>query len=379
MIYLDHAATTPMLPEVYEAMEPYLSEEYANPSAAYRFAKRSREAVEQVRSQIAEMLRARPQEIYFTSGGTESDNWALRCTMLSGHRGAGGHMITTAIEHHAILHTCEALEQAGISVSYLSVGKSGVVDVEEVKKQIREDTRLISVMFANNEIGTIQPIRGIGEVAKRKEILFHTDAVQAFGHVPLHVRHLGVSMLSASAHKLGGPKGVGFLYLAKECGECTWLYGGAQEMGRRAGTENVAGIVGLGAAAAHAERKMGEEARRIRMLRDRMLRSILSEIPDCAVNGSMIRRMPGNINIRFAGVEGSVLLVMLDAEGVCASAGSACTASSQKPSHVLKAIGLEDEEAFGSLRFTLGAETTKEDVDEAVRILKEAVAQCRAE
>ncbi len=377
MIYLDHAATTPMLPQVYEAMEPYLSEEYANPSSAYRFAKRSREAVEQVRSQIAEMLRARPQDIYFTSGGTESDNWALRCIMLPEQRETGGHMITSNIEHHAILHTCEALERAGVLVSRVPVGKNGVINPEDVKKELREDTRLISVMFANNEIGTVQPIRAIGELGKRRKIFVHTDAVQAFGHVPLNVAHLGISALSASAHKLGGPKGVGFIYLSRECSEQSWLYGGAQEMGRRAGTENVAGIVGLGAAALHASRKMGEEARKMRLLRDWMLREIMAEIPGCHVNGSMTQRMPGNLNVRFDGVEGSSLLVLLDAEGICASAGSACNASSAKPSHVLKAIGLEDDEAFGSLRFTLGAENTKEEVEQTVRVLKEAVAQCR--
>ncbi len=377
MIYLDNAATTRTAPEVVEAMLPYFSEMYGNPSSIYSIASKSKEAVTKAREQIANVLGTAAENIYFTAGGSESDNWALKAT-FEALKDKGNHIITTKIEHHAILHTCEYLEKQGARITYLNVDRDGIVDLEELKAAITPETILISVMFANNEIGTIQPIKEIGAIAKEHGILFHTDAVQAFGQVPIKVDELGIDMLSSSGHKINGPKGIGFLYIRKGVKIKSFIHGGAQERKRRAGTENVPGIVGYGLAAELADKTMKERTAREIELRDYMIGRLLNEIPFCRLNGDAVKRLPNNVNISFEFIEGESLLIMLDMKGICASSGSACTSGSLDPSHVLLAIGLPHEVAHGSLRLTLSAETTKEDIDTTVEAIKEIVGRLRS-
>ena len=376
MIYLDNAATTKTAPEVVEAMLPYFGEAYGNPSAIYSLGSAGKKAVNEARRSIAKLINAGQEEIYFTAGGTEADNWALKA--VAGSYGEKGrHIITTKIEHHAVLHTCGYLEKKGFEVTYLDVDQDGLVDLEELKAAIRPDTILISVMYANNEIGTIEPIGEIGAIARERGILFHTDAVQAFGQVPLDVEALKVDMLSASAHKVNGPKGVGMLYIRAGLKLRSFIHGGAQERNRRAGTENVPGIVGFGAAAARAMKLMEEKGRKERELREYLIRSIEKQIPYCRLNGHRERRLPGNVNFSFQFIEGESLLIMLDMKGICASSGSACTSGSLDPSHVLLAIGLKHEEAHGSLRMTLSEDNTVEELDEVVEALKAIVGRLR--
>ena len=376
LIYLDNAATTKTAPEVVEAMLPYFTERFGNPSSIYGFGAENKEAISRQRDTIAAALGASSSEIYFTAGGSESDNWALKAT-AEAYAAKGKHIITSKIEHHAILHTCEYLKQQGFEVTYLDVDENGIVKLDELRAAIRPDTILISVMFANNEIGTIQPIREIGEIAKENQILFHTDAVQAFGHLPINVDECHIDMLSASGHKLNGPKGIGFLYIRKGVKIRSFVHGGAQERKRRAGTENVPGIVGLGTAIARAVRTMEERTAKERELRDYLIGRIEAEIPYCRLNGDRTKRLPNNVNFSFRFVEGESLLIMLDGKGICASSGSACTSGSLDPSHVLLAIGLPHEIAHGSLRMTLNEEVTKEELDYVVENLKEIVNRLR--
>lgn len=378
VIYLDNAATTRTAPEVVEAMLPYFSEHYGNPSSIYALAGESREGTNRARAQIAAVLNAEAKDIYFTAGGTEADNWALKAA-FEAYRDKGNHIITTKIEHHAILHTCEYLEkQRGAKITYLDVDENGVVKLEDLEAAITPETILISAMFANNEIGTIQPIREIGAIAREHGILFHTDAVQAFGQVPIDVKEMGIDMLSSSAHKINGPKGIGFLYIRKGLKLRSFIHGGAQERKRRAGTENVPGIVGYGAAAKRAAETMKERAEKEISLRDHMIRRILAEVPYSRLNGHPEKRLPNNVNVCFRFVEGESLLILLDMAGICASSGSACTSGSLDPSHVLLAIGLPHEIAHGSLRLTLGEETTLEEVDYTVDKIKEIVERMRS-
>ena len=377
LIYLDNAATTKTAPEVVEAMLPYFSEFYGNPSSIYSLAGESKKAIDQARETIAGALGAQPEEIYFTAGGTESDNWALKAT-AEYYRKKGNHIITTKIEHHAVLHSCQQLEKQGFEVTYLDVDENGVVKLEELKKAIRPTTILISVMYANNEIGTIQPIQEIGEIAREKGILFHTDAVQAFGQLPIHVDDCHIDMLSASGHKLNGPKGIGFLYIRKGVKIRSFIHGGAQERKRRAGTENVPGIVGLGKAVERAVKTMEERTAKERELRDYLIGRVLAEIPYTRLNGHRSLRLPNNANFSFQFIEGESLLIMLDMEGICGSSGSACTSGSLDPSHVLLAIGLPHEIAHGSLRLTLNEENTKEELDFVVESLKRIIERLRS-
>ena len=376
MIYLDNAATTKTAPEVVEAMLPYFTEFYGNASSVYGFAGNSKEAMAKARETIAASLGAKTSEIYFTAGGSEADNWALKAT-AEAYKAKGNHIITTKIEHHAILHTAEWLEKNGFEVTYLNVDENGVVKLDELKKAIRPETILISVMFANNEIGTIQPVKEIGEIAKEHGILFHTDAVQAFGQVPINVDELNIDMLSSSGHKLNGPKGIGFLYIRKGVKMRSFVHGGAQERKRRAGTENIPAIVGYGAAVERAMRTMKERTEKEMELRDYLIDRVLKEVPYTRLNGHRTDRLPNNANFSFQFIEGESLLIMLDMEGICGSSGSACTSGSLDPSHVLLAIGLPHEIAHGSLRLTLSDETTKEDIDYVVEKVKEIVARLR--
>lgn len=377
LIYLDNAATTKTAPEVLEAMLPYFTEYYGNPSSIYDFAANSKEAVTNARSRIAQVLNAKSNEIYFTAGGSEADNWALKAA-YEAYKEKGNHIITTKIEHHAILHTCEYLEKVrGARVTYLDVDENGIVRLEDLEKAITPETILISVMFANNEIGSIQPIKEIGMIAREHSILFHTDAVQAFGQLPIDVDEYNIDMLSSSAHKINGPKGIGFLYIRNGVKIRSFVHGGAQERKRRAGTENVPGIVGYGAAADRAERTMKERTAKERELRDYLIKRITAEIPYVKLNGDPVKRLPNNVNVSFRFVEGESLLLMLDSCGICGSSGSACTSGSLDPSHVLLAIGLPHEIAHGSLRLTLSEETTKEELDYTVDKLKEIVQNLR--
>ena len=377
MIYLDNAATTKTAPEVVEAMLPYFSEFYGNPSSIYDLAGQSKEAVTKARKQIAEVLNAKKEEIYFTGSGTEADNWALKAA-FEAYKNKGNHIITTKIEHHAILHTCEYLEkERGAKITYLDVDENGIVRLEDLEKAITPETILISIMFANNEIGSVQPIKEIGMIAKEHGILFHTDAVQAFCQLPIDVDECSIDMLSSSAHKINGPKGVGFLYIRKGVKIRSFVHGGAQERKRRAGTENVPGIVGYGAAAKRAAETMEERTAKERELRDYLIKRITEEIPYVKLNGDPVKRLPNNVNVSFRFVEGESLLLMLDGCGICASSGSACTSGSLDPSHVLLAIGLPHEIAHGSLRLTLSEETTREDLDYTVENLKEIVQNLR--
>lgn len=377
MIYLDNAATTKTAPEVVQAMMPYFSEYYGNPSSIYDFAGKSKEAITRGREQIAEVLGAKKEEIYFTAGGSESDNWALKAT-FEAYKSKGNHIITTKIEHHAILHTCEYLEkERGAKITYLDVDENGVVKLDELEKAITPETILISVMFANNEIGTIQPIKEIGAIAKEHGILFHTDAVQAYAQIPINVDEYNIDMLSVSGHKFGGPKGIGFLYIRKGLKLRSFIHGGAQERKRRAGTENITGIVGIAKAVEIAFATMDERIKHETEVRDYAIKRILAEVPYCRLNGDAQKRVPNNINISFQFIEGESLLIMLDMAGICASSGSACTSGSLDPSHVLLAIGLPHEIAHGSLRMTIGEETTKEDMDYVVDNIKEIVTKLR--
>ncbi len=375
-IYLDNAATTKTSPEVVEAMMPYFTEYYGNPSGIYELAGKSRQGVDKAREKIAHVIGAKANEIYFTAGGTESDNWALK-EVFEQYSGKGKHIITSKIEHHAVLHTCQWLEKHGAEVTYLNVDEDGVVDLEELEKAIRPDTILISIMAANNEIGTIQPIKEIGAIAKEHGILFHTDAVQAFGQIPIQVDECNIDLLSASGHKLHGPKGIGMLYIRKGLKVRNLLHGGAQERKRRAGTENVPAIVGFGVAAERAEQTMKERGEYEKNLRDYMINTIQKEIPYCRINGHREKRLPNNVNFSFRFIEGESLLIMLDMAGICASSGSACTSGSLDPSHVLLSIGLPHGIAHGSLRMTLSEENTKEEIDFVVEHLKEIVSRLR--
>lgn len=376
MIYLDNAATTKTAPEVVDAMLPYFSEYYGNASTIYSLGAESKKAMDHARQTIADSLGAKPEEIYFTAGGSESDNWALKAT-AEAYASKGKHIITTKIEHHAILHTCEYLEKRGFEITYLNVDRDGLISLDELKAAIRPDTILISVMFANNEIGTIEPIAEIGEIAKEHGVLFHTDAVQAYAQVPINVDEMHIDMLSASGHKLNGPKGIGFLYIRKGVKIPSFVHGGAQERSRRAGTENIPGIVGLGAAVERAMRIMDSKTRKEIELRDYLIGRLENEIPHCWLNGHRTKRLPNNINFSFLFIEGESMLIMLDMKGICASSGSACTSGSLDPSHVLLAIGLKHEEAHGSLRLTLSEDSTKEEMDIVAEEVKKIVQRLR--
>lgn len=360
--YFDNAATTPVREEVLQEILPYFREYYGNASSIYSIAKESKKALEAARAKVAAAIGATPDEIYFTAGGSESDNMALR-GVVNASKKEKKHIITTKIEHHAILHTAEFLETKGVDVTYLSVDEFGKISLEELENAIRPETVLISVMFANNEIGTIQPIAEIGEIAKKHGVLFHTDAVQAVGHVPIDVEKLQIDLLSMSGHKLGAPKGIGAIYIRKGTRISPLIFGGAQEKKLRAGTENIAGIVGLGKAAELAVAEMEETTKKLTALRDKLIHGILESIPDSRLNGHPTDRLPGNCNISFSYIEGESLLLLLDALGIAASSGSACTSGSLDPSHVLMAIGLPHEIAHGSLRLTIDRENTEEQVD----------------
>lgn len=376
LIYLDNAATTQVKEEVLNEMLPYFRKVYSNPSAVYSFAQEGKVAVDKGRKQAADLIGAQAEEIYFTAGGSESDNWALKAT-AEAYQDKGKHIITSKIEHHAILHTCEYLEKKGFEVTYLDVDEDGKVKLDELKKAIREDTILISIMAANNEIGTIQPLKEIGQIARERGVLFHTDAVQAYGHIPLNVDELNIDMLSASGHKLGGPKGIGLLYIRKGVKIKSFIHGGAQERSRRAGTHNTPGIVGIGAAAESARIHLQENIEKEIKLRDYLIERVLKEIPYTRLNGHRKDRLPGNANFSFQFIEGESMLILLDQLGIYASSGSACTSGSLDPSHVLLAIGLPHEIAHGSLRLSLSEETTIEDIDFVVDELKKIIERLR--
>lgn len=376
-IYLDNAATTRVAPEVLEAMMPYFTEDYGNPSSIYSFAGKSKDAVEEARAKIAGILGARPEEIYFTGGGSESDNWALKAA-AEAYAGKGKHIITSAIEHHAVLHTCEYLEKQGYEVTYVGVDENGIIRLDEMEKAIRPDTILISVMAANNEIGSIQPVKEIGEIARRHGVFFHTDAVQAFAHIPLNVDEMNIDMLSASGHKINGPKGIGIMYIRKGVKIGSFIHGGAQERRRRAGTHNVPGIIGMAKAAEIADADMAQRMDYECKLRDHLIERVLAEIPYSRLNGDRTKRLPNNANFCFRFIEGESMLIKLDQKGICGSSGSACTSGSLDPSHVLLAIGLPHEIAHGSLRLTISQETTMDDIDYTVDELKKIIEQLRS-
>jgi cysteine desulfurase len=376
IIYMDHSATTYVRQEVVEAMAPYHAEHFGNPSSIYSIARESKKAIDAARAQVAQALGAEPDEIYFTSGGSESDNWAIKGIAFA-NRKKGNHIITSAIEHHAILHTCKYLEKEGFTVTYLPVDQYGLVDPAELERAITDKTILISIMYANNEIGTIEPIADLGAIARKHKIPFHTDAVQAIGNIPIDVKVQNIDLLSLSAHKFYGPKGVGVLYVRKGIKIDNLIHGGGQERRRRAGTENLAGIAGLGKAIALATADIEGHNRKIRTLRDRLMSGILAKIPNARLNGHPGKRLPGNINISFEFIEGESMLLWLDDEGICASTGSACTSGSLEPSHVLLATGLPVEISHGSLRLTLGNVNTDEDVDFVLEVLPKVVSRLR--
>lgn len=377
VIYADNAATTPVSKKVLEAMEPFFTEYYGNPSSLYSVGREAKRHLEQAREVVAECLGAQPSEIFFTSGGSEGDNWAIKGTAHMLASKGKKHIITSKFEHHAVLHTCEQLAKEGFEVTYLDVHSDGLVRPEEVEAAIREDTAIVSIMYANNEIGTVQPIPEIGEICKRHGVLFHTDAVQAVGNVPINVKEQNIDMLSLSAHKFHGPKGVGAFYVRRGISLPNLIHGGAQERGRRAGTENVAGVVGLSVALKEACDTMEERGARLSKMRDRLIDSAL-KIERSRVNGDRVKRLPGNINLCFEGIEGESLLLMLDLKGVCASSGSACTSGSLDPSHVLLAIGLPHEIAHGSLRLSFSDQNTEDDVDYIIDILPGIVERLRS-
>lgn len=376
MIYLDNAATTKPRSEVVDAMLPYLKDDYYNPSSIYTISQQLRDVVENSREIIASTIGAKKEELYFTSGGTESDNWAIKGVAKS-YKRKGNHIITTKIEHHAVLHTCEALEKEGYEVTYLDVDKDGLIDLDELRAAIKDNTILVTIMFANNEIGTIQDVKSIGEITSEKNVLFHTDAVQAFGHLPIDVNELGIDLMSISSHKIYGPKGIGALYVKSGVRISSYVDGGAQERNRRGGTENVPAIIGFTKACQLAFKHLEKESKRQTELRDYAINRIEDEITFCKLNGHRTKRLPNNINFSFEFIEGESLLLMLDMKGVCASSGSACTSGSLDPSHVLLALGLPHEIAHGSLRLTLGEDTTKEEMDAVVDDLKVIVDRLR--
>ncbi len=377
LIYMDNAATTRVAKEVLDSMLPYFTEYYGNPSSAYTFAGRIADDVLKARGKIAEIIGAKEREIFFTGGGSESDNWAIK-GVADALRDKGNHIITTKIEHHAVLHTCQFLEKHGYEVTYLNVDKNGIVDLDELKDAITDKTILISVMFANNEIGTIEPVKEIGRIAHEKGVYFHTDAVQAFGHVPINVDELNIDLMSTSAHKINGPKGIGFLYIRSGIKISNLIHGGAQEYSKRAGTTNAASIIGFAKAAELAAKNMDETIRYESSLRDRLIKRVTKEIPYSIVNGDLNNRLSNNANFCFRFIEGESLLILLDQSGICASSGSACTSGSLDPSHVLLAIGLPHEIAHGSVRLTISNETTIEDIDYAVETLKKIIDRLRS-
>lgn len=376
-IYLDNAATTAISPEVLDAMMPYLTERYGNASSIHSFGAECNMACEDARKKIAKVINAKDKEIYFTSGGTESDNWAIKSVAYM-KKEKGRHIITSTIEHPAVLHTCEFLAREGFEVTFVNVDDQGIIKIDELKAAIRPDTILITVMYANNEIGTVQPIREIGEIARANDIIFHTDAVQAFGHIPIDVEADNIDLMSASAHKIHGPKGVGILYIKNNIKLPPLLHGGPHERKRRAGTLNVPGIVGFGRAAEIAAENMDDNIRKITELRNYLMDRLLTEVPYCRLNGDKDRRLPGNVNISFRYIEGESLLMLVDMRGISASTGSACASGSLDPSHVLLAIGLPHEIAHGSLRLTLSEYNTKEEMDRTVEAVKEVVAKLRS-
>jgi len=376
MIYLDHAATTYVKPEVLEAMLPYFSDKFGNASTIYSIGRESKKAIEEARDKVALALHAQPKEIFFTGSGTEADNWAIKCAAYA-NKEKGNHIITTNIEHHAVLHTCQYLEGNGFEVTYLPVDENGLVSPEQVKNAIKDNTILVTIMFANNEIGTIQPISEIGKITRERGIILHTDAVQAVGNIPINVEDMNIDMLSLSAHKFYGPKGVGALYIRKGTKIISFLHGGAQEKGRRASTENVPAIVGLGKAIELAVENLEQYNKHLLELRERTIDEVLKRIPFVRLNGDRTRRLPGNVNFSFEFIEGESLLLMLDMKGIAASSGSACTSGSLDPSHVLLAIGLPHEIAHGSLRITFGESNTQEDVDVLVDSLENIVGRLR--
>ncbi len=377
IIYMDNAATTPVRPEVLEAMLPYFTEKFGNPSSIYSISAATKKAVTDARELLAGTIHTTAENIYFTAGGSESDNWALKAA-AEAYEQKGKHIITTKIEHHAILHTCEYLEQKGFEVTYLDVDENGLVDLETLEKAIRPDTILISIMFANNEIGTIEPVAEIGRIAHEHGVLFHTDAVQAYTQVPIDVEAMNIDMLSASAHKIHGPKGIGFLYIRRGVKIRSFVHGGAQERRRRAGTENVPGIIGFAKAAEVATKNMEEITGKERKVRDYLIARIEKEIPYARLNGDREKRLPNNVNFCFRFIEGESMLIMLDGKGICASSGSACTSGSLDPSHVLLAIGLPHEIAHGSLRLSISDETTTEEADFVVDELKKIIERLRS-
>jgi len=376
-IYLDHAATTPTRPEVVKAMLPYFTDAFGNASSIYSHGREARGAVEEARTKVAELIGARSEEIIFTSGGTEADNYALKGVAYASER-KGNHIITTSIEHHAVLEVCKFLGRRGFRITYLPVDKYGLVAPDDVKRAITDKTILISVMHANNQVGTIEPVEEIGKIAREAGVYFHTDAVQTLGHIPVNVDELKVDLLAISAHKLYGPKGVGALYVRKGTRLVPLMHGGEQEKRRRAGTENVPGIVGLGRAVELAGQEMGKEAERLAYLRDKLIKGLLEKIDHIRLNGHPTRRLPNNVNVSVDFVEGESMLLNLDLEGICASTGSACSSASLEPSHVLLALGLPAEQAHGSLRFTLGRENTEADVERVLEVLPGIVARLRA-
>lgn len=368
-IYLDHAATTQLSEAVEEAMQPYFQEKFGNASTMYQYGEEAKEAIEHAREQIAVSLSAKKSEIYFTSGGSESDNWAVK-GIAGALKARGRHIITSKIEHHAVLNSCEYLERLGYQVTYLEVDRDGMISLEELEQAIRQDTTLITIMFGNNEVGTIEPVMEIGRIAREHGILFHTDAVQAYAQIPISVRQYPVDLLSASAHKFHGPKGVGFLYVREGVPLPSFIHGGSQEHGKRAGTENVPGIVGMGKAAELAMHGMRQRIRRETMLRNYLMEKVTHEIPQTRINGHRTRRLPGNVSMSFAGVDGATLLILLDEEGICASGGSACNTGESRISYVIEALGVPKEYAAGTVRMTLGKDTTRQEIDAAVDSLK---------
>ena len=375
-VYMDYSATTYVKPEVLEEMMPYFTEKFGNPSSFYGISRETKRAIDKAREQVASTLKCLPEEIYFTGGGSEADNWAIK-GIATAHRNKGNHIITTKIEHHAVLHSCEFLEKFGYEVTYLDVDKEGFINLEELKNAITDKTILVSIMFANNEIGTIQPIKEIGEICREKKVLFHTDAVQAVGNVPIDVKEMNIDLLSLAGHKVYGPKGIGALYIRKGVRIDNLIHGGAQERNRRAGTENIASIVGIGKAMEIAENTLNEHTEKLTKLRDRLINGLL-KIPYTTLNGPKgDKRLPGNVNVRFQFIEGESILLSLDFKGVCASSGSACTSGSLDPSHVLLSIGVPHELAHGSLRLTLGEDSTEEDVDYVIEVLPPIIQRLR--